>query len=259
MEREEYIIYIIGAGVSGLIAAKTLENNGYRPIILESTNEVGGRVKTDIYEGYQLDRGFQVLLEAYPKAQEFLDYKNLKLQSFLPGAIIYNKGKSHVIGDPLRNASLFWSTVMANVGSLSDKLKIFKLNNRLKKKSINKIFKSKAITTIEYLEAQGFSHKVIDQFFKPFFSGIFLESELQTSSVMFEFVYKMFGEGLATLPKGGIGEIPKQLASSLNHTKIKSMKIITRLIGWLIFAIPLCSSDAINLNATENAQDILQG
>jgi len=221
MEREEYIIYIIGAGVSGLIAAKTLENNGYRPIILESTNEVGGRVKTDIYEGYQLDRGFQVLLEAYPKAQEFLDYKNLKLQSFLPGAIIYNKGKSHVIGDPLRNASLFWSTVMANVGSLSDKLKIFKLNNRLKKKSINKIFKSKAITTIEYLEAQGFSHKVIDQFFKPFFSGIFLESELQTSSVMFEFVYKMFGEGLATLPKGGIGEIPKQLASSLKHTKIK--------------------------------------
>jgi phytoene dehydrogenase-like protein len=75
MHKKDYVIYIIGAGISGLIAAKTLEQSGYRPIILEASDKVGGRVKTDIVNGYQLDRGFQVLLEAYPKAKDYLDYK----------------------------------------------------------------------------------------------------------------------------------------------------------------------------------------
>ena len=62
---------------------------------------------------------------------------------------------------------------------------------------------------------------MINDFFKPFFSGIFLESKLQTSSRMFEFIYKMFGEGSATIPKAGIEEIPKQLFRSLKHTTLK--------------------------------------
>ena len=65
----------------------------------------------------------------------------------------------------------------------------------------------------------GFSAKIIERFFKPFFAGIFLEPDLKTSSRMFEFVYKMFGEGYATIPKLGIGEISKQLKSKLQHTK----------------------------------------
>ena len=53
MNREDYKIHIIGAGISGLVAAKTLEKNGYRPTIIEATDRVGGRVKTDLVEGYQ--------------------------------------------------------------------------------------------------------------------------------------------------------------------------------------------------------------
>ena len=63
-------IYIIGAGVSGLVAAQVLENKGYYPIILEASDRAGGRVKTDITDGFQLDRGFQVLLSSYPAAQK---------------------------------------------------------------------------------------------------------------------------------------------------------------------------------------------
>ena len=59
-------IYIVGAGISGLIAAKTLEEKGYAPVILEATDSPGGRVKTDNVSGVVLDHGFQVLLTAYP-------------------------------------------------------------------------------------------------------------------------------------------------------------------------------------------------
>ena len=63
-------IHIVGAGLSGLVAAKVLEDNGYKPVLLESTDSVGGRVKTDVVNGLPLDQGFQVLLKAYPAAKK---------------------------------------------------------------------------------------------------------------------------------------------------------------------------------------------
>lgn len=220
MEKQEPKIYIIGAGVSGLIAAKTLENQGFSPTIIESTNSVGGRVKTDIVEGYQLDHGFQVLLTSYPAAQKFLDDEALELQNFLPGAAIFKNGKEYQIGDPLRNFSLLIPTVFSSLIPLSDKIKILHLNLKLKSKDISAIFAEKEKTTLDYLKDFGFSNQVITQFFKPFFSGIFLETKLETSSRMFEFVYKMFGTGNAALPKAGIQAIPNQLAEKLKRTKI---------------------------------------
>ncbi|MFK7833126.1 MAG: NAD(P)/FAD-dependent oxidoreductase [Winogradskyella sp.] len=221
MNRSAYKIHIIGAGVSGLIAAKTLEEAGYNPIIIEASSGVGGRVKTDIVEGYQLDHGFQVLLDAYPQAKNHLDFKALNLQNLKSGAVIFSDGKSQTIGDPLRDTSLLFPTLLASVASISDKLKIFKLNTALKKKSIDSIFNSESTSTLDYLKSRGFSDKVIEQFFKPFFTGIFLEPNLKTSSRMFEFVYKMFGEGSAVLPKDGICAIPNQLKAQLSKTEFR--------------------------------------
>ncbi len=221
MKKETIKIHIIGAGVSGLIAAKVLEENGFQPSILESTDRVGGRVKTDLVEEYQLDHGFQVLLTAYPAAQKYLDYDALDLQSCLPGATIFKNKKQQTIGDPLRNLSLLLPTVFSSIGSISDKFKVLKLNLDLKKTSVTEIFEKPEKTTHQYLVDFRFSDKMIANFFKPFFSGIFLEPNLETSSRMFEFVYKMFGEGDAALPKSGIEAIPKQLASNLKQTKFR--------------------------------------
>ena len=221
MNKQDYKIHIIGAGVSGLIAARVLEDNGYSSVIIEATDRVGGRVKTDIVDGYQLDHGFQVLLTAYPAAQKYLDFDKLALQKFVPGASIFNNGSQKIIGDPLRDMSLLFSTLFSGIGSFSDKLKILKLNNSLKNKTLAEIFSDKEQTTYSYLKDAGFSTDMIEQFFKPFFSGIFLEAELETSSRMFEFVYKMFGEGYAALPKSGIEAIPQQLAEKLKNTTFK--------------------------------------
>ncbi len=221
MNKQDYKIHIIGAGISGLIAAKVLEDHGYFPIVIEASEGVGGRVKTDSVNGYQLDHGFQVLLTAYPAAQKYLNFKDLDLQKFVPGAAIFKSGVQTVIGDPLRDVSLLFSTIFSGIGTFEDKLKILRLNKRLKNKTLAEIFSEKEQTTLAYLQDVGFSSEMIQQFFKPFFSGIFLEPDLETSSRMFEFVYKMFGEGYAALPKLGIEAIPKQLAENLNTTVFK--------------------------------------
>jgi protoporphyrinogen oxidase len=221
MNKQDYKIHIIGAGVSGLIAAKVLEDRGYSPVIIEATDRVGGRVKTDIINEFQLDHGFQVLLTAYPAAQKYLDFKSLDLQKFLPGASIFKNNEQKIIGDPMRDMSLFFPTLFSGIGNCSDKLKILKLNRNLKKKTLADIFSDKEQSTFSYLTDFGFSNEMITDFFKPFFSGIFLESKLDTSSRMFEFIYKMFGEGYATLPKAGIEAIPRQLSQNLKHTTFK--------------------------------------
>ena len=218
MDKKDFKIYIVGAGVSGLVAAQVLENQGYQPVILEASDRAGGRVKTDIKKGFQLDHGFQVLLSSYPAAQKYLDFKALKLQELKPGAVIFNNGKQQIIGDPLRDISTLFSTLFSGIGTLSDKFKIFQLNLKLKNKSIEAIFSSDEISTKAYLQEFGFSSQIIAQFFTPFFTGIFLENELTTSSRMFEFVFKMFGEGLAVIPKGGMEEISKLLVVNLSNT-----------------------------------------
>tara|TARA_R110002051_G_C8769157_1_gene503145 strand:- start:8061 stop:9332 length:1272 start_codon:yes stop_codon:yes gene_type:complete len=229
MEKSNVKISIIGAGISGLMAAKVLEANGYCATIYEKTDSAGGRVKTDLIEGYQLDHGFQVLLEAYPMVQKYLDLEKLALQKFLPGAVIFRNGKQQILGDPLRDFSLLLPTLSSSIGNLKDKLIIVRLSLSLKTKTLDQIFAEDEMSTLAFLEQQGFSSDMISGFFKPFFSGIFLEPDLATSSSMFQFVFKMFGEGFATLPKNGISAIPAQLLASLTTSKISYHSTITSL------------------------------
>ena len=224
-------VYIIGAGVSGLVAALNLEAQGYQPIILEGSQDIGGRVKTDIVDGFQLDRGFQVLLEAYPFARKYLDYESLQLQPLSPGAILFEKGKGVSFGDLLRDRSFLFPTLFTGRASLRDKWHIYRLRTKLKDLDFEAMFSRTESSTYDYLKASRFSDKVIHHFFRPFFAGIYLENDLVTSSRMFEFVYKMFGEGNACIPKKGIGAIPTQLASKLKNTDIRLETKVSRVDG----------------------------
>jgi len=217
---EEAKIYIIGAGISGLVAAIELEKNGFSPIILEGSESLGGRVKTDEIDGYRLDRGFQVLLTAYPEAKHYLDYQALNLKYFEPGAVIFDVKESFVITDPLRNPLKIVGMAFSKVGSFLDKVKMFSLTQSLKRKTVEEIFSAESIPTLQYLKSYGFSDQIISSFFKPFFRGIFLEPHLNTSSRMFEFVFKMFSMGHAAVPAKGMGEIPKMLRQQLSRTQI---------------------------------------
>jgi|3_EtaG_2_1085321.scaffolds.fasta_scaffold18766_2 phytoene dehydrogenase-like protein len=220
MQNEKVII--IGAGIAGLTAAIELEKAGFKPSILEGSDSIGGRVKTDKVGDYLLDHGFQVLLTAYPEAQHYLDYEKLNLKKFTPGALIVDsKNGNYTITDPLRQPASLFSMLFSPIGSFSDKWKIFQWNRELKKLTIEKIFAKTETTSLDFLREKGFSETIINQFFRPFFGGIFLENRLDTSSRMLEFVFKMFGEGHAAIPKAGMKAIPEMLASNLAQTDIR--------------------------------------
>lgn len=219
-------ITIIGAGISGLTAAVYLHQKGYKVQILEASDRAGGRIKTDVIDGFRLDRGFQVLLTEYPETKALLDYKKLNLKRFLPGATVLYDGGQFEIADPFRRPTATFATLFAPVGSMKDKINTFFLKNKLVNISIPNLFKQPEIETIAQLKKYGFSPKMMERFYKPFFSGIFLENDLKTSSNMFDFVMKMFSEGDAAIPAIGMEEIPKQLVEMLPVNSIQySVKV----------------------------------
>ncbi len=220
-------VAIVGAGISGLTAAKRFELEGWSPVLFDQEKRVGGRVATDVQGDFYLDHGFQVLLTSYPEAKKQLNYEELKLVHFEAGARIYKSGKSYLLGDPLKNEKFFFPTLSFPFGSIRDKWNVFRLKRELQTKTVEEIFASPEKTTLDYLQDKGFSKSIIDHFFKPFFAGIFLEPDLATSSRMFEFVYKMFGDGHAALPRRGIQQIPRQLHSQLTSTNLRLECTIT--------------------------------
>src|ERR1700691_5350851 len=96
-------VVIIGAGLAGLSCALSLEAAGLSVILLEASDAAGGRVRTDLVDGFRLDRGFQVMLTAYPEAMRLLDYRALQLKPFQPGALVWHGGKFHRVADPFIN------------------------------------------------------------------------------------------------------------------------------------------------------------
>lgn len=227
-------VVIVGAGVSGLVCAIELEKRGFAPLIIDALPKVGGRLQTVLMEDFPLDKGFQVLLSEYPAVKKYLDLEALNLRSFRPGAIVFKGDKQYPMGDPLRDSAFLWDTIRFPFGSIKDKFKVWQLNKQLRGKSIEDIFDSASTSTMSYLKEKGFSDQMITAFFKPFFGGIFLEGDLLTSSRMFEFVFKMFAEGKATLPKRGIQEVAFQLKSKLKKSRfMMNTKVLNYANGML--------------------------
>lgn len=208
-------VALVGAGLAGLTCAGILARSGRQCRLFEAADQPGGRVRTDSVEGYRLDRGFQVLLDAYPESRRFLDYERLRLGRFLPGALVWNGKTLHRIVDPLRHPSQLPGALRTPPGSFTDKLRVGALKVRLSLASIERIQARPEIPTREAFERLGFSQSMRQGFLEPFFSGIFLEDSFSTSSRMFEFVFKMFSRGSAALPLGGMQAIPDQLAATL--------------------------------------------
>ncbi len=208
-------VVIVGAGLAGLTCARELALRGIASIVVEADGVVGGRVRTDVVEGFPLDRGFQVLLTAYPETVRWLDYEALDLQTFYAGALTYCDGGLHRIADPWRHPVDAVASLHGPVGSLLDKARIAWLRIRLTRRAPEDLLALPESTTAERLQALGFSDSIIRTFLRPFFAAVFLDHDLATTSRMFDFTFRMFSTGRVAVPAAGMGAIPAQLAASL--------------------------------------------
>ncbi len=217
-------VLIIGAGMAGLACARTLHDAGVPFLLFDSDEEVGGRVRTDEVNGYRLDRGFQVLLTAYPEAKKFLDYEALDLKAFYPGSRVWFGDRFHRVADPFRHPIDGIMSLGNPIGSLLDKIRVGMMRTGL----LSTKSMPDDLSSLDALSKLGFGPAMIDRFWKPFMRGVFLENELSTTVRKFEETFRLFAQGDTVLPRLGIGELPKQMAGKLPKDSLSLATEITK-------------------------------
>jgi len=245
-------VVIVGAGLAGLSAARVIQQHGLSTIVLESSDDVGGRVRTDMVDGFQLDRGFQVMLTAYPEFKTQVDMRALDLRPFDPGALVWRNGKGHVVSDPFRKPQTLATTALAPIGTVLDKAKIVLLRSRIMRRNPVSLLSGQDVSTDVALRAFGFSTKMINRFFRPLFGGIQLDPHLATSRRMFDVIFRSLSEGQSVLPSRGMQALPSQMASRLAEGTIHLNSRVSTIDG---AKVTLASGKSITARAVVVATD----
>ncbi|MFM8972086.1 MAG: NAD(P)/FAD-dependent oxidoreductase [Actinomycetota bacterium] len=214
-------VVVVGAGLAGLACAGDLIRAGQTVSVLEAGDGPGGRVRTDVVDGFRLDRGFQILLTAYPEVARRLDLGALDLCEFEPGAVVRIADREHRVADPIRRPGLVATTVRAPIGTFADKLRLLRLVADVRRRAVPDLLRRPETTTAERLARAGFSRRMIDDFWRPLFAGIQLDPDLEVSSRRFDTILRMLATGSSAVPRRGMGEIPAQLAAGLPPDAIR--------------------------------------
>jgi phytoene dehydrogenase-like protein len=248
-------VLIIGGGLAGLACALSLQKAGVSWRLIEASEAPGGRVRTDAYQGFLLDRGFQIFLTAYPSARQLLDYQALDLKAFYPGALLKDSSGLHALGDPLRKPDDIWDTLFNPFATLEDKALILKLRAETVLGAAEDLLQGPEIPIYLYLRQYGFSERFIRGFFQPFLSGVFFDPQLETNHRVFRFLFRMFGTGQAAVPAQGMGAIPQQLFQQLDPERIRFQAPVQKIFSG---GVELTNGESLTASEVVLATDPLQ-
>ncbi|MFE2235804.1 NAD(P)/FAD-dependent oxidoreductase [Streptomyces sp. NPDC059442] len=208
-------VLVVGAGAAGLACAADLVAGGLRVSLLETAGTVGGRMRTDRVAGFTVDRGFQVFNTAYPQVKRRLDLRALRLRPFTPGVLVHTDDGPRRFTDPTRRLRESRDLLPGRLASTRDLLALGALSARDLLAPARYLRTRPDATTLTALADAGVSPDLVETFFRPFLSGVFLEDELETSARFFHLVWRTMLRGTLCLPAEGIGAVPAQLASGL--------------------------------------------
>ena len=224
-------VVVVGAGLAGLVCAHDLVAAGVACTVVEASDGVGGRVRTDAVDGFLLDRGFQILLTAYPQVQQRLDLVALDLRRFAPGAVVRTTGGMHTVGDPLRRPSQLVGTLRAPIGTLADKARLARLEVSVRTGAVHDLLRATDTSTLDRLRSCGFSDQMIESFWRPLFAGIQLDPELEVSRRRFDVILRMLATGPTAVPAAGMAAIPEQLVRGLPGGTVRLGVRVVRIDG----------------------------
>jgi len=212
-------VIVVGAGLAGLSCARHLASAGADVTIIEASDGVGGRVRTDTVDGFRLDRGFQVLLRAYPELHRQLDVDALNLCTFDPGALIRHDTGFSRVADPFRAPralpATLWAALRGRGVTPADLLRLGLLRRDLRSIHPARLLSRPETATIDRLSARGFSTTAIETFFGPLVGGIQLDPTLTTSSRMFDVILRMLLDDNAGVPATGMSAVSDALAAPI--------------------------------------------
>jgi phytoene dehydrogenase-like protein len=225
-------IVVVGGGIAGLVCATELVRAGRHVLLVEREREVGGRVRTMTHDGFTLDRGFQVVFEAYPTLQQYADLGELDMRWFTRGAQIIAPGRRAFIGDALSDPTLLWPTLRDGALTMFDLWRLRALRVEAMGRSVDDCFEPAvlSLSTREYLTRRGMSTLTIDRFFVPFYGGIQLDRTLSASASTMLFTFKMLAEGRIGVPAKGMGALPARMASALPPGRVRTGASVSSLV-----------------------------
>ena len=228
-------VVVIGAGFAGLCCARELHRAGVPVLVLEAERQVGGRVRTERDdEGFLIDRGFQVMLSAYPALQRHVDLDALGAASFDSGAMIWSGRRRIPLAHPLFHPGAIVRDLTSAVFPAADKLRLaaWALSvSRQSWPSAANVANERPVdrSALEFLRDRGFSDAFIDRFARPFWGGILLDRSLSASAGVLEFTLRMFISGSGVLPREGLGAVPAAIAADLPDGAIRTGARVTAL------------------------------
>lgn len=208
-------VVVIGAGLAGLVCARDLHRSGRDVLVIEADTEVGGRIRTDRVDGMLLDRGFQLLNPAYPRARSDLDLAALDLRTFGAGAVVARGDKRQVLADPRRSPRDLWPTATTSLGTLGQRLRLAAWIAEIGFGPANRIKRRPDSSFIDELARRGIDGELVDCVLRPFLSGTLADGELGTSCRFAELVVRSFVKGTPGVPSAGMQAIPEQVAADL--------------------------------------------
>jgi protoporphyrinogen oxidase len=216
----EVDVVIVGGGLAGLAAARRLDRAGVEWLLVEGSDRIGGRVTTDIVDGWHLDRGFQVLNTAYPRIPALIDIGALDLRFFTSGVLVRRGHDLHRLVNPLNEPLGAAATLTSGVGTLSDRLKFAALATKCATLPAARLLEARETTTQEMLRRAGLSHRMIEEVLRPFLSGVFADRSLETSSHVFSMVLRSFARGRIGVPAAGMAALPAAIAGPLPYPQL---------------------------------------
>ncbi len=208
-------VVVVGAGLAGLACAQDLAAEGLTVRVLEASDGVGGRMRTDVRDGFRLDRGFQVVNTSYPQLRRRLRLPDLYLRRFTPGVLLHTPRGRLRFADPTRLPRQAADLVSGRLASPRDLAALALLSGRDLLAPPRLLKTAADRTTRTALADAAISEDLVGTLFRPFLSGVFLEDELETSSRFFHLVWRSMLRGTLCLPARGVGAVPQALADAL--------------------------------------------
>lgn len=217
-------VVVVGAGLAGLTCARELDRRGLEVVVLERSDAVGGRVRTDVIEGYRCDRGFQLLNPAYPAVKQLVDVRALDLRSFAAGAALAGPEGFSIVADPKRSPRYLKDTLRSGYVR---PVEIARFGAWAKPSlgSVRKLLAQEDEPLAVSLDSAGVQGMLRDEVFEPFMTGVLAEDRGETSATFARLLVRSFARGTPGVPALGMSALPEQIAGDLRSEVVLDCEV----------------------------------